>query len=82
MQEPLDPHHLMPLAYTVEEAVKVSRVGRNRLYEAVAAGSLRARKIGRRILILRDDLCEWMENLPTATDAAPSTKPRLIDAAE
>lgn len=59
---------LEPLAYTINESCKISKVGRNAVYEAIATGALRARKLGTRTLILRDDLRAWLENLP---DLAP-----------
>lgn len=97
MQElpPLAPQHLVPLALTIEEAGLVSRVGRNSLYAAIQTGALRARKLGKKILILTDDLRAWLESLPVAssgdssngtprapaeTAAAPSPKRRLIAA--
>lgn len=40
-----------PLAYSVNEACRVSSLGRTRLYELIAEGRLRARKIGNRTLI-------------------------------
>jgi excisionase family DNA binding protein len=82
MQElpPLAPQYLTPMAFTIEEAGVVSRVGRNSLYSAVETGALRARKIGRKTLILRDDLRAWLEALPTAAGAAPPSKPRMVAA--
>jgi excisionase family DNA binding protein len=91
MQElpPLAPQHLAPLAYTVDEASQVSRIGRNNLYLAVQTGALRARKLGKKTLILREDLLAWLENLPLASSGddseaekppAPSPKRRLIAA--
>lgn len=53
-----------PLAYTIIEASKISKVGRSKLYVAVADGSLRARKLGKKTLILPADLERWLEDLP------------------
>lgn len=74
MQElpPLAPQHLVPLALTVEEAGQVSRIGRNQLYLAVQTGALRARKLGKKTLILRDDLRAWLESLPFASSRSAS----------
>jgi excisionase family DNA binding protein len=55
----------MQLAMTIAEACAASRIGRTRIYEAIRAGELRARKHGKRTLILADDLRQWLESLPT-----------------
>jgi excisionase family DNA binding protein len=74
MQElpPLAPQHLTPMAFTIEEASQVSRIGRNNLYLAVQTGALRARKLGKKTLILRDDLRAWLESLPPASSGGAS----------
>ncbi|QCO04236.1 helix-turn-helix domain-containing protein [Azospirillum argentinense] len=48
------------IGYSVEEAVAASSVGRSLLYEEIRAGKLRATKIGRRTVILADDLKAWL----------------------
>lgn len=40
-----------PLAYTVADAVRVSTIGKTRLYQLIAEGKLEARKIGKRTVI-------------------------------
>jgi excisionase family DNA binding protein len=52
------------LAYTVDEACKRSRTSRAFLYQEIASGKLRAKKRGRRTMILPADLQSWLENLP------------------
>jgi excisionase family DNA binding protein len=51
-------------AYTIEEASRASTVGRVSIYEEINAGKLKARKIGRRTVILHDDLMDWLASLP------------------
>ncbi len=52
------------LSYSIAEVVKASGVCRTVLYEEIKAGRLRARKLGRRTLILADDLQSWLSALP------------------
>jgi len=53
-------------ALSIAEASNVSGLGRTKIYEAIGAGSLKARKCGKRTLILPDDLREFLTNLPQA----------------
>ncbi len=57
-----------PIAHTVKEACAVSRTGKTTLYGAIRRGDLVARKLGKKTLILDDDLRRWIEQLPTITD--------------
>jgi excisionase family DNA binding protein len=52
-------------AFNILEATRVAKVGRTALYEAIAAGQLRAVKRGRRTLILEKDLRQWLDRLPS-----------------
>lgn len=45
------PFHSEPLAYSVADAIRVSSIGKTRLYQLIAEGKLEARKIGKRTLI-------------------------------
>jgi excisionase family DNA binding protein len=56
-----------PLAFSIEQACAAAGVGRSKLYLAVQSGDLRARKLGKKTLILRDDLRAWLESLPSFT---------------
>jgi excisionase family DNA binding protein len=53
---------------SVHEACMVAGIGRTRLYDAIARGILKARKHGKRTLILRSDLLEFLKALPTGTE--------------
>jgi excisionase family DNA binding protein len=55
--------------YAVSEAAEVSGVGRTVLYDEIRAGRLTARKIGRRTVILRDDLMRWLRERPVLKTA-------------
>jgi excisionase family DNA binding protein len=52
------------LAYSVEGAAVAARLGRTKIFEAIKAGKLRARKEGRRTVILREDLAAFLRALP------------------
>lgn len=58
------------VAYTVEMAAKAATVGRTTIYEAIGAGALKARKLGRRTVILDEDLRAWLASLPSIGEAA------------
>jgi excisionase family DNA binding protein len=54
---------------TVDETALIVGCGRTTVYEEINAGRLRARKIGRRTLILREDREAWLNSLPTIETA-------------
>ena len=53
-----------PLAYTIAEACRALRIGRTKLYSLIGDGKLRARKNGRRTIIMYDDLRRLLDALP------------------
>ena len=53
----------IPLAYRTDELP----FSRSKAYSEIAAGRLRAVKLGRRTLILTDDLWRYLASLPPAT---------------
>jgi len=52
------------LAYTINEAVEVSGIGRSKLYELIRGGSITTKKAGKRTLILVSDLEKMLNELP------------------
>lgn len=52
------------LSYSPNEVPEVTGIGRTTVYAEIAEGRLRARKIGRRTVVLHDDLVEWLSELP------------------
>lgn len=54
-----------PISYTIEEAVKITGLGRTRLYQELKSGRLPAVKLGRRTLIPHSSLQAWLDDLDT-----------------
>jgi len=51
-------------AYSIAEVIALSGLGRDTIYKAIHEGRLKARKLGRRTLILPSDLQAFFESLP------------------
>jgi excisionase family DNA binding protein len=52
------------LGYRVEEFAAETGIGRTKLYAEIAAGRLRARKVGKRTVILAEDGRAYLASLP------------------
>lgn len=52
------------LGYSPEEAAAVAGSGRTKIFHAIKNRSLKARKFGRRTVILREDLEAFLRALP------------------
>jgi len=53
---------------SIPEACAVAGIGRTKIYEAIANGSLRARKYGKRTIVLRSDLRDFLSGLPVVNE--------------
>jgi excisionase family DNA binding protein len=51
---------------SILEACAVAGIGRTKIYQAISDGDLKARKCGKRTLVLRQDLREFLAALPKA----------------
>jgi excisionase family DNA binding protein len=58
------------IAVSPAEACKLTSTGPTKLYEALAAGDLRAVKMGRKTLIMVEDLKAWIQRLPAFQSGA------------
>ena len=67
---------LPKLAYSIGELAACGPVGRSTIYNAIAAGRLRARKIGRRTIVLDED---WRAFLTDAPIVARLNPPASLD---
>lgn len=54
----------LPIAITIQDAVKLSGMSRSALYEAMRSRQLSAKKAGRRTLIAFADLQAYLASLP------------------
>lgn len=52
------------MAHTIEDVARITTCGRTSIYQAIKDGALKARKCGRRTLILDADLRAWLAALP------------------
>jgi excisionase family DNA binding protein len=52
-------------ALSIAQACAVTGLGKTKLYELIASRTLKARRLGRRRLVLRRDLQEFLESLPS-----------------
>ncbi len=50
------------ISYSVEDAAEETGIGRSYLYLAIKAGELATLKLGKRRLIMRDDLIAWLQS--------------------
>lgn len=49
---------------SILEACAVAGIGRTKIYEAISEGRLKARKFGKRTIVLRADLQTFLSGLP------------------
>jgi excisionase family DNA binding protein len=59
-----------PLAHTIEDAARKSTICRTSVYAAIKSGELKARKSGKRTLILDEDLRAWLSAMPASPRGA------------
>lgn len=56
------------IACSVENAAKISGIGKTKLYELIADNKIVARKFGRRTLVSYESLQAWMNSLPSINE--------------
>jgi hypothetical protein len=56
---------IQPEAMCVEDALRFIGIGRTKFYELVKEKRIVPRKIGRRTLVLRNDLLNMLDSLPS-----------------
>ena len=68
-----EPTHRLGLS--VAESCQVSGIGRTKIYQAIGAGELIAKKAGSRTIILPKHLAAYLDNLPVADFASGEVSP-------
>ncbi len=66
----LQMHNAERVAYTLTDAVTAIGLSRATIYRAIQSGHLPAHKVGRRTLLLVDDLKRWLAGTPTLREPA------------
>ncbi|ARO52734.1 hypothetical protein B2G69_00310 [Methylorubrum zatmanii] len=59
---------------SIREVARISGIGMTALYAAMARGDLKARKLGRRTIVLREDLRAFLDNLPAFRSEASGAR--------
>jgi hypothetical protein len=59
-----DKADLQPISYPIEEAPGATGLTRTHIFGAIRAKKLKARKAGRRTIIERDELANYVKSLP------------------
>ncbi|WP_292532850.1 DNA-binding protein [Methylocystis sp.] len=62
------------IAYSALLAGQKLGIGKTKIFEEIKAGRLKAKKIGRRTIVLDDDLRAYAANLPSAVNARRPAK--------
>lgn len=55
-----------PLAHSIDGATKALNCGRTKLYQLLAEGRIKAKKLGSKTLIPHSELARLLESLPDA----------------
>ena len=70
------------VSYRLDEAAETAGIGLTKLREEIAAKRLRARKLGSRTIITREDLVDWAARLPDVHDVGSNTVAKSLARAE
>lgn len=65
-----EPAPFLPRAFSIPEFCRRYGIGRTNAYQEIAAGRLRAVKVGRRTLITQEAADAWLASLPELRPAA------------
>jgi excisionase family DNA binding protein len=77
------------MAYSIAEAMQATGISRGYFYKLLHEGQLTRRKVGKRTLILREDLQNFLRSRPTAPwrgdgqdhkISTPRLSPKMVEA--
>jgi excisionase family DNA binding protein len=71
---PVDPMAVVPLGYTVSQACRVIPCSRSHLHRAIKAGHLRAVRDGRKVLISRQAIIDYLATGDGTSQAEPDVQ--------
>lgn len=66
-------------SYSITEVCAATSLGRTLIFSAIKKGELKAKKIGRRTIVLEPDLSAWLNNARIAGGAAEPNNPQTTD---
>lgn len=55
---------MKPVAYSVSDILRMVGISRTTFYQLVKSGGIKVRKVGKRSIILSEDLEAWLQHLP------------------
>ena len=55
----------MKISFSIKEVCELTGIGQTKIYDAINQGFLKAKKFGRRTIILKEDLETFLSNLET-----------------
>lgn len=61
---------MKPVSLTVDDATQYCGIGRTKLYELIREGKFSARKMGKKTLLLTEELDAYIRSLPALKTAA------------
>lgn len=67
-------HPIDSLAVPILEAIRLSGMGRTKLYQEINAGRIKARKLGKRTLIEMRSLRAYLDALPPYETKSPANR--------
>ena len=68
-------------AFDLQDVMLISSIGRSKILEAVADGSLIARRNGAKMIFRNQDVDAWLDSLPTTREPLQSGRNKLLSKA-